>query len=106
MDTSDLTDSVQVVEHLTCKWKVNLPDMYTQALTARGCRCTYQGKSRVHMIQLKCTMYRVIVYVPTQANSLLRLALKPIRSNSLDYYIGSLVKFDYGKQCCSYVCAY
>ena len=56
-------------------------------LLYHGHGCTYQGKSRVHVIQLihpVCTMYRLIAYVPTQANSLLRAALKPIRGNLLD----------------------
>ena len=35
----------------------DLPDMYTQA---RGCGGTYQGKLRGHMIQLICTIYRLI----------------------------------------------
>jgi len=56
------------------------------------------------MIQLICTMYRLIAYVPMQANSLLRLALKPIRGNSLDLLYRQPCKFDCGMQCCSYVC--
>jgi len=62
----------------------DLPDMCTHILGSLAWVSTYQGKSRVHVVQLICTMYRLITYVCIKANSLLKLALKPIKSNSLD----------------------
>ena len=70
-------------------------------LQPEGVEVHIRGKSRVHVIQQICTIQAKSLCSYAGANSLLRLALKPIKGNQLDLLYGSLVKLNCGKQRCN-----